>query len=358
MFSLNIYKGNYMRLLIIPAVLFVLFIFLAFIYPTPPRGIELKGGSLIILKTDSALDAKEVENYLLSISDIQELKVFSVSAANTNGLTIEYTGVRFLEDAKKSLESAKELLKTNPLAAKQEMDKTISFLGTYFKQKKKYDSFISSKDYAKAFSLIEQSFYDAEKTYSDFLVNKISEKFKVKVLAFQKEDIAPTLGESFWQTAISLSITAAILVIIVVFLFFRDLVPSLAILLAASFDIVCALAFMAILQIPLSLSSIPALLMLIGYSVDTDIMLTSRLLSSKHALRKEVLSSMRTGLTMTFTTIFALLAMAIISYFTQINVIFNLSIVLLFGLFGDVISTWLMNAPILMKYLESKGGQL
>ncbi len=358
MIGIDIYKGNYMRLMVIPALFFLLFVYLIFIFPTVPRGIELKGGSMIILKLDKPVDAKEVEAYLLQSLDIQELKVYSVSAPNSNGLTIEYSGAKFLEDAELSLSTAKSLISDNPEEAKKEMGKTVSFLGSYFKQKQEYDSFISSNDYSKAFTILEQGYYDAQKSYSDFIVSNIEKKFVVKTLAFQKEDIAPTLGDTFWQTAINLSLVSIVLIVLVIFFFFRDPVLSLAIILAAFFDIMSALAFMALFQIPLSLSSIPALLMLIGYSVDTDIMLTSRLTSSKHALRKETVLSMKTGLTMTLTTVCALLTMVIVSYFMQVNVIFNLAIVLLFGLFGDIISTWLMNAPILLKYLSSKGGTL
>ena len=36
------------------------------------------------------------------------------------------------------------------------------------------------------------------------------------------------------------------------------------------------------------------------------------------------------------------------------EIIFNISSVLLFGLIGDLISTWFMNAPLLMWYMERK----
>ena len=48
--------------------------------------------------------------------------------------------------------------------------------------------------------------------------------------------------------------------------------------------------------------------------------------------------------------------MVIISYFNQIEVIYHIATILLFGLVGDVISTWLMNAPILLWFMEKKGG--
>ena len=58
---------------------------------------------------------------------------------------------------------------------------------------------------------------------------------------------------------------------ITVFIIFRNLVPSLAVILAAFCDIIIAIGGMSVFGIPLSLASVGALLMLIGYSVDTDI---------------------------------------------------------------------------------------
>ena len=121
------------------------------------------------------------------------------------------------------------------------------------------------------------------------------------------------------------------------------------------FDVVAGLAGMALLNIPLSLTTLPALLMLVGYSVDTDIMLTSRMLKERSGTPGErATTSMKTGLTMTGTTLAALVAMILISYFYQIEVIYHISAILFFGLIGDVIATWLMNAPILLWFVERK----
>jgi len=49
-----------------------------------------------------------------------------------------------------------------------------------------------------------------------------------------------------------------------------------------------------------------------------------------------------------------ILVMLIISYLTQIIVMFEISIILLCGLVGDVISTWFFNAPALIKYAYKK----
>jgi preprotein translocase subunit SecF len=95
--------------------------------------------------------------------------------------------------------------------------------------------------------------------------------------------------------------------------------------------------------------------MVIGYSVDTDIMLTSRMLKDRNGTAGErATESMKTGLTMSGTTMAALIAMLIVSYLYQIDVIFQVAAILFFGLIGDVISTWTTNVSILMWFVERK----
>ena len=73
---------------------------------------------------------------------------------------------------------------------------------------------------------------------------------------------------------------------ITVFIIFRNLVPSLAVIAAALCDIIIAVGGMSLFGIPLSVATVGALLMLIGYSVDTDILLTTRVLKAKGRYHK------------------------------------------------------------------------
>jgi len=94
---------------------------------------------------------------------------------------------------------------------------------------------------------------------------------------------------------------------------------------------------------------------LIGYSVDTDILLTARVLKDKtEGPIDSANTSIKTGLTMTITTVSTVIVMLLISYFSQLLVVYEISVILLCGLVGDVISTWTFNAPALIKYAERK----
>jgi preprotein translocase subunit SecF len=171
----------------------------------------------------------------------------------------------------------------------------------------------------------------------------------------QSREIAATLGSDFVKTAIKVGITAFVLLILVVLFFFREIMPSALIIFSALFDMGAGLVGMAIFGLPLSLVTIPALLMLIGYSVDTDILLTTRVLKDRAGDPIGAANeSIKTGLTMTFATIVTVLAMLVISYAAQMLVVYEIAIILAFGLVGDIIATWFFNAPTLLNYVLAK----
>jgi preprotein translocase subunit SecF len=168
------------------------------------------------------------------------------------------------------------------------------------------------------------------------------------------EIIGPSLGSTFWSQAQLAIIIAFIFMGIIVFIIFRTFIPSLAVILSAMSDILITLAFMQLFGIQLSLAGFAALLMLIGYSVDTDIMLTSRLLreSEEKELKEKIRRAIKTGLTMTLTSIGALIALLVSSISLVLS---QIALVLLMGLIFDIMNTWLMNSVLLRWYVERKG---
>jgi preprotein translocase subunit SecF len=167
------------------------------------------------------------------------------------------------------------------------------------------------------------------------------------------ETVGPALGESFWAQAQISIIVAFILMGIIVFVIFRTFVPSTAVIAAAVADIVATLAIMQVVSIELSLASFAALLMLIGYSIDTDILLTTRVIrSTEGQIPERIWGAFKTGMTMTMTTLGVLAAIVLT---TTSPVLFAIASVLLIGLVIDIINTWLMNAVIIRWYAERKG---
>ena len=80
---------------------------------------------------------------------------------------------------------------------------------------------------------------------------------------------------------------------IVVFVVFRQIVVSTLVVLCALADILIAAASMNLTGVELSLGTVAALLMLIGYSVDTDILLSMRVLKRKGDVDEKIKGAMR-----------------------------------------------------------------
>ncbi|GAB4313537.1 MAG: protein translocase subunit SecF [Methanobacteriaceae archaeon] len=160
------------------------------------------------------------------------------------------------------------------------------------------------------------------------------------------------LTQVYWAIAF-----AFIFMSITVLIIFRNLVPSVAVILSALSDIIIAVGGMSIFGIPLSVASVGAILMLIGYSVDTDILLTTRLLKRREGtITQRARDAFKTGLVMSASAISALsvLYIVVVLYIPYAQVLSEIAAVLIIGLLADLITTWLMNLGILRWYLEAR----
>jgi len=150
---------------------------------------------------------------------------------------------------------------------------------------------------------------------------------------------------------------AFIFMSITVFIIFRNVVPSLAVIFAALSDIIIAIGGMSLFGIPLSIASVGALLMLIGYSVDTDILLTTRVLKRKEGtVTQRAIDAMKTGLTMAAAAIGSMVALYLVVVFLipAAQTLADIASVLIIGLIADIMATWLMNLGILRWYVEAR----
>lgn len=137
---------------------------------------------------------------------------------------------------------------------------------------------------------------------------------------------------------------------VLIALVFRTFVPSLAIVASAFSDVVIPIALMNLLGINLSLGTVAALLMLIGYSVDSDILLNNHILRRRGDFYESTQRAMRTGITMTLTSIVAMVVMTVVASFFQIPLLPAVGIVLVFGLSADLMNTYLLNVSLLRYY--------
>jgi len=188
-------------------------------------------------------------------------------------------------------------------------------------------------------------------------VVKLSAALKGTGTITSYRSVGPVLSsESMTQVYYALAF-AFIFMSITVFIIFRNFVPSMAVILAALCDIIIAVGGMSLFGIPLSIASVGALLMLIGYSVDTDILLTTRILKRKEGtVTERAIDAMKTGLTMAAAAIGSMAALYLVVVFLipAAQTLADIAAVLIIGLVADVLATWLMNLGILRWYTEAR----
>ncbi len=197
----------------------------------------------------------------------------------------------------------------------------------------------------------------SEEDYRD-LASEINTEYEDAEIRYT----GPVYSEGLQKQALKYIPASFILMALVVLIIFRTPFVSFIIALSALSDIIIATACMNLTGVKLSLGTVAALLMLIGYSVDSNILLNNRVLKRKGVIEEKIVGAMRTGIAMTSTTLSAILVLFIVSAFsylvsdsfTRINILFDISVVLIFGLLADVMNTWVMNANMLRWYMARK----
>jgi len=202
-----------------------------------------------------------------------------------------------------------------------------------------------------SYLMIDSSFQ--EQAEIDSLTAMINKATGLTLEDYSVEIVGSSLGESFFRQTATALLVAFLLMGIVVSLYFRKLIPVAAVILAAFSDIVVTLAIFNLTGIKLSTAGVAAFLMLVGYSVDTDILLTSRVFKRKEdPLMERIYGAIKTGFTMISTTLAAVLTAL---FLVNNETVKQIMIILFIGLLVDSIMTWVQNAGILRLYLEKKG---
>jgi preprotein translocase subunit SecF len=207
---------------------------------------------------------------------------------------------------------------------------------------------------ASAMVAIGQSAYsNAGTAYEQQIVSKLHNILPFTSYSYQ--EITVQQSQYFISQLRLIIVFAYILVSIVVFFIFRSIIPSIAVVFGAANDMIIALGAMGLFHIPLGIASIGGLLMLMGYSIDTDVLTSIRILK-RHEGKPEdrAYGSMKTGLTMTITAIVSFGVLFVISLIAYVPTYYEISGVVLFGLIGDIATTWLGNASMILLYVKRK----
>ena len=171
------------------------------------------------------------------------------------------------------------------------------------------------------------------------------------------DQIGANFGATLQSQAMLALLFAFLGMAVVVFIAFRKILPAVTVVFAGIADITITAAAMNIFGIELSLATTAALLMLIGYSVDSNILLTTKVLKRQGKLEEKMEGAFHTGFIMTSTTFCAILAMFIVSLIANVPTLYSIAAVLLIGLVCDLIFTWGFNAGMLRIYCARRVGR-
>ena len=194
-------------------------------------------------------------------------------------------------------------------------------------------------------------------TMSSDMENKLNTYLSANYPGSALQQMGSTISSANQVQAVEAILVAFIGMAITIFIIFRNFIPCVAVITSAFSDIMIAVALMNLFHIELSFGTFAALLMLIGYSVDTDILLTTKVLGERKYIDKKISTVRATGLTMTIAAIAAFLVLHVFTTYdfligmTPITVLSAISTVMIFGLLADIMNTWLLNAGLLKWYM-------
>jgi len=184
-------------------------------------------------------------------------------------------------------------------------------------------------------------------------INSLSEALGIDVSQVSVSQQSSTIASSFYRDVLKAFPFAFILMSLVIYYYFRSFVPAISILFSTLSDVICILGTMSLLGMRMSAATLGALLMIIGYSTDSDILLAVNILKRREGrLMDRIKHAIKIELTMdaaAFTTYF------IMYFLSNIGVIRHIAFVLMISIFFDTINTWIQNAGFQRMYLERKG---
>lgn len=211
----------------------------------------------------------------------------------------------------------------------------------------------NSSNYASLPNVAKNSYSNVSIIYQNQVISDL--KGILPFSSYSYNEVTPTLGAFFLSQMETIIIAAFILVAIVVFIIFRTPVPAFAVVFGAANDLIVALGGMGLFGIPLGVASVGGLLMLIGFSMDTDILSAIRVIKrTEGTAEQRAFDSFKTGTTMTITALISFSVLFAVSYYAFIPTYLEISGVVLVGLVGDIITTWLANMPLVLWYKKSK----
>jgi len=387
----NPYKSkNYKLIIIVPTLLILLSLYFI---PKIPTGLDLRGGTLITVQTNSSFDENALQASLTEKLGVHEVSISKLQGPFANKVEIEIEqndriakGERDMRDFYANIEEVNALqydisrftadLEMGNLTQTQRDQVQSGLADAQAKLPKAtadmnsaadaaisdYEFFVGNTNRSNATDtksledLLGNVSTAAKQNYRDRILEVIGAHMNIS--EFSLEDVSPSLSEFFISKTEEVVIWSFILTAALVVVIFRSFIPSVAVMAGALSDILIAMGGMGLFQIPLTLPSIAALLMLIGFSLDTDILLTTRVTKRTEGTPQDrAYGAMKTGVMMAGVSIIGFSVLLILSIVTQISTYYQIAAVVIFGLIADIAATWGTDAVIILWYTERKSGE-
>lgn len=376
----NIYEMKHYKLLIIIPIA-MLIVSLYFV-PNIQLDQSLKGGVTIQLHTNSTVDIRTLTSAI--DSKIPGAQATVSAALGGASITINpnaslasasqyasgvYVAYGNYSNAAVLIASYQSVLKAQPgnataasimggLEANQtrylgqmstSLSKELSYLSVFLVSSPTYNT----SDAQGMYTVAQNAYANASTIYKNSVITDL--QGIISFSSYSYNNVTPTLGGFFLSQMETIIIAAFVLVAISVFIVFRSPVPAFAVVFSSANDILVALGVMGIVGIPFGVASIGGILMLIGYSIDTALLSSIRILKrTEDTPVVRAFGAMKTGVTMTAAAIMTFAILLVVSYVTFIPTYFEISGVVLAGLVADIFTTWLGNTPMVLAYKMRK----
>jgi preprotein translocase subunit SecF len=206
---------------------------------------------------------------------------------------------------------------------------------------------------------VENGFHIETDTLSEAEENNVkgvlSDQFGISASSVTMESVGPAIS-SLQIEQILYSIIAAFAVIgVITLIIFRRRIVPIAILIVIGLDIICVFGYMSLLHVPLGLASMVAIVVLITYAVDTNILLVYHVLKGVGGEpRGQAAASMTTGVMTGAVLIVVFLSLNILTGIAQLNL---LTATIIFGIVINIFNTWFLSAGLLLREAERRPGK-
>ncbi len=354
---------HYKKFLIVPVLLIVISLGLIFFGPGIKPGIDFKGGILITIQSTSGIDQAALSSAIERVAGIKpDLRVFESPAGS--GVEIELPLKASLDQADAGLAKVHALQEEYDRARialsqgqgtqanvdnlqGQVLDAARTTVNTAT------GSSLKATDATAAVTEAENAVADARSQYREALLQAVNGVVKADSVLVR--EVGSSLSVFFFSKLQNVVILSLILLAIIVFVMFRSIGPALAVMIGPLVDIILAAGAMSLLQIPWNLASVAAMLMLLGFSLDSYTMLTVRILKRvEDTPAARAFEATKTAFLMNAAQVTGFGVLAAVAIVLQVPTYYQIGVVATIGGLADFLTTWFGNAPLLLWMNERK----